>query len=461
MIKDKFLDNIKEYKLLVPGDHVLIGVSGGVDSIALLYLLDSCKEELGITLRVAHLNHMVRKKDAEMDLRFVQNLAQDLKIPIKIESIDVQKIAKEQKLSLETAARQVRYDFFERVAGQEGASKIAVGHTADDNVETFLMRLVRGSGLKGLCGIPPKRGKIIRPLIRIWRKEIESYVGSLKLVPRRDYTNYESKYMRNRVRMKLIPQLKLYNLNIKEIILQTILLLTQDRLYLEDKAEEALARALISMEENELSLDVNKARSLEYAVRGHLLRLAIERIKGNLLDLCYVHIQDILDNLEGKDKWEMHLPAGIYVAGNSERLLISREKPQKHKIGTYYYSLSIPGEVELKEIGRKLRTSLIEDFSPAKINNNDLQTAYVDHAALGKNLLARNKQEGDRFNPLGMKGSKKLQDLFVDEKIPAELRDSIPIIESGGKIIWVAGVRIDERVKITKNTKKVVKLELL
>jgi len=383
------------------------------------------------------------------------------KLPIKIESIDAQKFARERKLSLETAARQVRYDFFERVAEQEGASKIAVGHTADDNVETFLMRLVRGSGIKGLCGIPVRRGKIIRPLIKIWRREIESYVGSLKLVPRRDYTNYESKYMRNRVRMKLIPQLKLYNLNIKEIILQTILLLTQDRLFLEDKAEEALAQALRSMDENELSLDLNKVRSLEDAVQGHLFRIAIERIKGNLLDLSYTHIQDILEKLEGKERWEVHLPAGIYVTGNSERLLISREKPQKHKSNSYHYSLSIPGEVELKEIGRKLRLSWMEDFSPAKINNDDLQTAYVDHAALGKNLVARNKQEGDRFNPLGMKGSKKLQDLFVDEKIPAERRDSIPIIESGGRIIWVAGVRLDERAKVTKNTEKVVKLELL
>ena len=209
MIKDEFLETIKEYKLLKKGERVLVAVSGGADSISLLQLLDSCKEKLEITLHVAHLNHMIRKGDSQLDVRYVQCLAQNLGIPITVESINVPVFAKERKMSLELAAREIRYAFLERVADKVGAQKIAVGHTADDNVETFLMRLLRGAGLKGLCGIPVKRGRIIRPLMKIWRREIEDYVGSLKLVPRRDYTNYESKYMRNRVRLKLIPQLKI------------------------------------------------------------------------------------------------------------------------------------------------------------------------------------------------------------------------------------------------------------
>jgi tRNA(Ile)-lysidine synthase len=316
---------------------------------------------------------------------------------------------------------------------------------------------VRGAGLKGLCGIPPRRGKIVRPLIKIWRKEIENYVGALKLVPRRDYTNYESKYMRNRVRMKLIPQLKLYNLNIKEIVLQTILLLTEDSEYLEGKAEEALERVSEASGENEIRIEIDKLHALEDPIQGHLLRKAIEKVKGNLSDLTYAHVCDVLDKLEMREKWEIHLPGGIYVVGSRGELVICREKPGTAAQKRFAYSLSVPGEVRIEEIGKKLRA----DFSEEKIDEENPNVAFVDYSALGKKLTVRNKEEGDRLQPLGMKGSKKLQDLFVDAKVPAEERDSIPVVESGGKIVWVGGLRIDDRAKVSTATKKVVKLELL
>ncbi|MDD5382705.1 MAG: tRNA lysidine(34) synthetase TilS [Candidatus Margulisbacteria bacterium] len=457
MIESKFLGTIDEYKMLEPKDRVLIAVSGGADSTALLHLLDACKDKLGIALHIAHLNHNIRKGEAELDVRYVQGLAQKLKVPITVETFDVPAYAKEEGLGIEAAARQIRYAFFERIAGQVGANKIAVGHNADDNVETFLMRLLRGSGIKGLCGIPPKRGKIIRPMIKIWRREIEDYVGALKLVPRRDHSNYESKYMRNRVRLKLIPQLKIYNLNIKEIILQTILLLTEDSSYLESKAEEALAAAFISSKENELKLEADKIKKWETPIQGLLLRKAIEKVKGDLLELNFRHIQDILEKLNSDEKWELHLPGGIFAAGQRKELTISREKPAAPARKTYRYSLAIPGEIELKEIGKKLRASVSNE---AHISADPL-VAFVDYALLGKNLVIRNRSEGDRFIPLGMKGSKKLQDFFVDEKIPAENRDSVPVVESGARVIWLAGLRLDDRAKVTKNTKRVVKLELL
>jgi tRNA(Ile)-lysidine synthase len=457
MIKDKFLETIKEYKLLKPNDSVLLAVSGGADSTALLHLFDFYRQKFGAGLHIAHLNHMIRKKDADLDAKYVQGLAKNLDVSITIETVDVQAFAKENKLGLEAAARQIRYDFFERVANKVGASKIAVGHTADDNVETFLMRLVRGAGLKGLCGIPPRRGRIIRPLIKIWRREIEDYVGGLKLVPRRDYTNFETKYMRNRIRMKLISQLKLYNLNIKEIILQTILLLTEDSEYLEAKAEEALVQTSISCKPEEIRLAITKLQKLENPIQGHLIRKAIEIIKGDTSDLTYTHIYNVLNKIDASERWELHLPGGIYVVGSQNELIICREKPEVAPSRSYYYSLSVPGEVEIKELGKKMRAEFLEN----KIEEKDPNVAFVDYAPLGKDLTVRNKRDGDRFQPLGMKGSKKLQDFFVDEKIPVELRDSIPIIESQGKIIWVGGMRIDERSKVTKDTKKVVKLELL
>jgi tRNA(Ile)-lysidine synthase len=457
MIQDNFLAAIKEYYMIEPGELVLIAVSGGADSLALLHLLAECQKILGIKLHIAHLNHLIRKGDAETDMRFVQMIAQKLKLPITVESSDVTSFAKEERLGIEEAARRIRYAFYDRVANQVGAQKIAVGHNADDNVETFLMRILRGSGLKGLTGIPAKRGRIIRPLIKIWRKDIEQYINTLKIVPRQDYTNYESKFTRNRVRLKLIPQLKIYNLNIKEIILQTILLLTEDHNYLENKAEEALGEVFVSGNEAEIKLNIRLLQEWESPIQGHLLRQAIARVKGDLFNLSFQHIQEIIEKLNNREKWELHLPGNIFISGNRGELTISRQRPAISEKKEYFYQLAIPGEILITETNQRLRATLVQDETVAA----NSAVAYVDYHALGKQIIVRSKNEGDKFTPLGMKGSKKLQDFFVDEKIPAELRDQIPIVESAGRVVWVGGNRIDDRVKVTAKTKQIVKLELL
>lgn len=456
MIEDKFLETIKEYEMFAPGDTVLAAVSGGVDSTALLNLLVAHRDKLKLSLHVAHLNHMLRKGDAELDARFVQGLAQKFNLPVTVEAVDVAALAKQEKLGIEEAARLARYEFFERTARKIGAQRIAVAHTADDNVETFLMRLLRGAGLKGLCGIPPKRGLIVRPLIKAWRREIEDYVGALKLVPRRDHTNYESKYLRNSVRLKLIPQLKIYNLNIKEIILQTILLLTEDNLYLENKAAEALESVQKTGEPGEVRLDLARLKKIEPALRGHLLRLAVARVKGDLNQLAYGHIRAVLEKLAATEKWELHLPGGFFAQGGREELVISRERQPQRETREFKYSLPVPGRVELKEIGRTFSSDFAEKLDTAAGPN----VAYIDHLALGREVVVRSKLPGDRFMPLGLKGTKKVQDFFVDEKVPAEERDSVPVVESGGRIIWLGGWRLDERAKVTERTKKIVRLEL-
>jgi len=457
MIKDKFIETVKEYKMFEPGDLVLVAVSGGADSTALLNLLTAHREELGISIQVAHLNHMLRKGDAELDVKFVEGMAQSLKLPVMVEAVDVAALAESEKMGIEEAARTARYDYFERAANKIGAAKIAVGHTADDNIETFLMRLLRGSGLKGLCGIPPKRGIIVRPLIKVWRREIEDYVGALKLVPRRDHTNYESKYMRNSVRLKLIPQLKIYNLNIKEIILQTILLLTEDSLFLERLSAETLNGVIISQVKRGIRIDISKLMSLQLPIQGHLLRIAIEKVKGDLTQLSFTHVHDILGKLGSTEKWELHLPAGIFIMGNRGELLICKEKPKIREVKPFKYLLPIPGEVEIAEANCVLRGDFVDEIEPG----NNPRKAFIDYGVLGKDTIVRNKLPGDRFSPLGISGTKKLQDFFVDEKIPAEDRDSIPVVESGGKIIWIAGCRLDDRAKVTDKTKKIVRLELI
>jgi len=458
MIKSKVLETIKEYKMISPGDSILIGVSGGADSTSLLYVLNSLKEELKISsIYVAHLNHMLRKTEGDLDQKFAENLSKNLGLLCLSESADVEAYAAQEKLSMEDAGRRLRYAFYAQTAKKVGANKIVLGHTADDMVETLLMRLLRGAGLKGLTGIPPVRGNIIRPIIKIWRKEIDTYIASLKLVPRIDHTNYESKYLRNRVRLKLIPQLKIYNLNIKEILLQTVLLLTEDYLYMESKTKEALEEIIKSDKEGTLELDAQKLRSFEPPIVGHLIRTAIEMVKGDLSELAFSHIHGIIKNLDSSEKWELHLPDKTYAIGNKNTLIITKEPPKEPQKVSYHYTIQVPGEFIIKEANVKIKAEILEkSTTPSEAPNE----AFLDYDVSGKELVVRSRKDGDRFFPLGMKGAKKLQDFFVDQKIPMEERDMMPIVESAKQIIWVAPLRIDERAKVNKKTSKILKLSL-
>ncbi len=459
MIKEQFLQTIKEYKMIKPKDSILVGVSGGADSVVLLHLLNEFKDELNINIYAAHLNHMLRQ-DAEIDQRFVENLCKNLGLTCFSEAIDVGVYAEKNKLNKENAGRKLRYNFYQRIAHKIGANKIALGHNADDDVETFLMHLLRGAGLKGLTGIPPKRNNIIRPLLKIWRRDIDKFVAQLKVVPRIDHTNYESKYLRNRVRLKLIPQLKIYNLNIKQILLQTILLLTEDSLYLDKKVKESLKEITINEKEYQIELDIARLRDLEPPVQGHLIRAAIERIKGNLAELSFSHIHNISTNLYSTESWELHLPDKIFAVGNRNKLIITKEKPKTPAKKSFHYKISVPGTAFIEEANMSISATL----EPNKnVFNNQAPTdeiVFVDFEEVGRELTIRSRRNGDRFYPLGMKGVKKLQDFFVDKKITKEERDTIPIIESEGRIVWVAGLRIDERVKVNKNTTKLVRLAL-
>lgn len=456
-MKTLVLQTIKEYKMFSPGDSVLIGVSGGADSTALLHLLYELKAELGLsTLYVAHLNHLLRKEDADLDQKYVGGLAKNLGLLCLAEAVDVAAHATKNKLSLEDAGRRLRYEFYRETAQKVGANKIALGHTADDSVETFLMRLLRGAGLRGLTGIPPVRSNIVRPLIKSWRREIDQHIAHLKLVPRIDHTNYESKYLRNRVRLKLIPQLKIYNLNIKEILLQTVMLLTEDYLYMEAKTREALSEITAREAENFIELNADKLRELEPPIEGHLLRTAIEKVKGNLSELAFSHIHDIAKNLDSTEKWELHLPDGIYAVGHRNTLTITKTKPEEPEKVSFYYNFSIPGQLKIKEAGLLLTAEILSE--PPHTPSLDPHTAHLDFEEVGRELIVRSRKDGDRFYPLGMKGTKKVQDFFIDQKIPQEERDKIPIVESASRLIWIVGQRIDERVKVDKKTKKVLKL---
>lgn len=337
-IRDKAKRTIDRFRMLSPGDTVLVGVSGGPDSMALLYLLMDIKDEYGITLKIAHLNHGFRKEAAE-EAEFVRERAVSLGLEAVIRFIDVPSIKEREGLSSQEAAREARYAFFKESAGETGANKVALAHTSDDQAETVLIRLLRGSGPLGLSGIPPVREikrqgsgvgslepLIIRPLIDCSRKEIEGYLSEKGIPFVTDSSNLKMDYMRNRVRMELIPFLEGYNPNIKETLVRTAELVHQDNQFLEMEGERAYegARSKGEGARDTTTLDFKATKELHPAILSRVVRKAIGEIKGDLKRISFRHISDILDLLDsGEGRWSLHLP-DVTVSREHDKLLFKK-----------------------------------------------------------------------------------------------------------------------------------------
>lgn len=295
MIIQKVKDTLKKNAMVHKGDKVLVAVSGGPDSVALLYALNSLRKLLQITLHIAHLDHMLRE-DSYKDRTFVEGLAKSLKVPITLQQINVRELSNGS--SLEEIARNVRLGFLFKVAKDIKADKIALGHTRDDQAETVLMRILRGTGLYGLCGIIPKRDisgfTIIRPLIEISRREIIQYLKSKKIKSRIDYTNLEDIYFRNKIRNRLLPLLgKEYNLNIKQVLANMAEGIGADYNYLLKMSQKAFLRITSYISKNRINLNLDKFLRQDPAIQRLVLRLGISNIKGNLRRLNFKHIKEI------------------------------------------------------------------------------------------------------------------------------------------------------------------------
>jgi tRNA(Ile)-lysidine synthase len=287
--------------LIKKSDFIIVAVSGGADSVCLLHLL--AHHQSKPKLHVAHLNHQIRGKEADGDAQFVQDLARSLDLPVTVETVNVPKLAEEKKLSLEDAARQTRYDFLINLAVKIKANKIATAHTADDQAETVLMRLMRGSGTTGLLGIPaqsqapsPQPLMIIRPLLNVWRKEVEEYCQQNHLDFRTDSTNKDTAILRNKIRLELIPYLKEYNPNIKETLLRMSEILLEEEQYLEDEAKRAFKKVVQKENAGAIQLDHAKLCRQPKAIQRRMVRMAIEAVKGDLNTVSLDYVENFLEN---------------------------------------------------------------------------------------------------------------------------------------------------------------------
>jgi tRNA(Ile)-lysidine synthase len=463
-LRQKVLDFIQKNQL-VSGQHcLLVAVSGGPDSVCLLHILVKLRGKLGISLHIAHLNHQLRGAESEADAHYVANLADRLDIPATVEQRDVKAYQARQRISLEEAAREVRYTFLAQVAKSIGANRAAVGHTTDDHIETILMHLIRGTGIRGLQGLqslhrwqsPGNNLIIIRPLLPVGRLETVTYCQNHQLLPRIDTSNLSLSPLRNRIRHRLIPLLETYNPRVAEALVRTARIAGDDLAFFNQEIDRVWGK-IVQKQGNTITLDKVGFLELPSTLKRYLLRRTIEDLLGNLKDIETRHIEEIMDALTKPAGKRLSLPGGLIFSIEYNQYLMGSEPAalSPFPILGAEFPLKFPGEtmlpgwrIEATIISREQMTEKDDDF-----------TAYLDRDKTGDKLLVRPRQPGDRFQPLGMNQPKKLGEFMIDAKIPAAWRQRIPLVCSLEHILWVVGWRIDERVKVSDTTKEVLHLK--
>jgi len=443
---------LKKYGMLTQGEKLVLGVSGGADSIALLYALNELID-YGLELIVAHLNHGIREDAAKREADFVKETAKSLGLTFVYGEVDTLEYKEESGLSLEDAARTLRYKFFNQVLNKHYATKIATAHTLDDQAETVLMRLLRGSGSKGLSGIPPVSNSIVRPLIDTSRSEIEQYLSSKGVNWVEDPTNESMEFLRNRVRHDLLVELESYNPQIKETLSRTADILRSEDEFITREALKHFEN-IFSTNKSELIGDLKHYRNIEKAIRFSLLRLAIGKLNNSLKNISSIHIISADDFLLSETaSGEVELPQGTVMAKGYDSFLVTRKSELERE---FSYTIQSEGKWSFPEF--EVELSILKTDT---LDENDESVAYFDPKTVEFPIEVRNFKPGDRFSPLGMMSSKKLQDYFTDIKLPKFLRSRVPIFTCSGEIMWLGGIRMDERFKVTDNKKEVLMMNLI
>ncbi len=453
---------IAKHKLILGGEIVLVAVSGGADSLALLYALHTLRQQLRCHLHVVHLNHRLRP-EADTDADFVRQHAEHLNLPCSIQQVDVFRLAKQWKLSLETAGRRARYQFYDFVCSETDATKVALGHHQDDIAETVLMNLIRGSGSTGLKGITPVRDlKFIRPLIGFTRQQIEAFLTSIDVVPRHDATNTDTRYLRNRIRHELIPRLENdYNPNIKAALSRTANILGVESEYLDTIACTAFEACQIQASQKTIILDRGKFRQHHLALQRRILRQSVSKMLGAVNDLYFAHCDAILNLIEGDaPNAVLPLPNGLQFRRAYQQIIFERKTI---KIGNFSYPINTVGKTSITALNAEINAALgnvTPGRTPAPPNGKfeaifdyqKLRKVFAEPFSETIPLTLRNRRQGDRFQPYGMQGRKKIKDFLIDAKVPRHERDNIPLLVCSDVILWVVGYTTSDSFKIEPHT---------
>ena len=442
-VEHRVLDFIRRSGILNAGEGVIVAVSGGPDSSALLVALSRLRSALDFKLAVAHYNHMLRPAgDTAADLEFVRALASSLEIPFAHEAAEVRAHSKHQ--SLEDGARRLRYAFLAEAATEAGASVVVTGHTLDDQAETVLLHLIRGAGLDGVAGMRPRSPwpfgvgpDLSRPLLSLRRKDTEEYCRELGLTARKDPTNELPVATRNRVRRDIMPLLRSLNPNVDEAIGRFATAAAHDADYLDALAKHHFAR-IASLGPQAVSFARADLLIAAPALSTRLFRLAFAHVTGTAADLEAAHIDALVDALQGPPV-KLSLPGGITAVMDSRSAVVrcGETTPAKRIPQT---RLAVPGRTDIG--GCVFKANIVP--APAELPRMNAGEAFLDAESAGAELNVRSRRPGDRLRPLGLGGEKKLQDILVDAKVPALERDEVPIVSGPRGIVWVVGHCIDE-----------------
>jgi tRNA(Ile)-lysidine synthase len=460
---------IRRHGLLHAGDRVIVALSGGPDSVALLRVMHdiACEEQFHLA-GAAHLNHQLRGVESDRDEAFCRGLAAEVSVPIDVERSDIAGLARQTGLSLEHAAHDARLAFFERAAARMEACRVAVGHTRDDQAETFLLRLLRGAGPRGLGGMYPRSGLVIRPLLETSRQDVGDFLHQTQVEYREDASNADRAIPRNRIRHELIPFLESrFAPNVVDVLNREAAIARDDAQYLEE-ASAAAVRELVVRTPDRIEISIRQLLAQPPAIARRVVRAAQQLAAGGKFvgfDAADAVLMLAVSNLAGP----LDLP-GHRVNRVGQTLVLTHSAGRLPRRGPdeatkFSYELEVPGEVRVPEAACAI-TAKAESVPPGQSAGtcwplaNRGNQVVIEGGRLAGPLVVRNRRPGDIFRPLGLQGRKKLQDFFVDAKVRRTERDTVPlVVDSRGQIVWVAGLSVAEEFRVTDRTRAVVILK--
>ncbi len=452
MVYKKFKQTVTRHDLIGPGDRVLVAFSGGQDSAALLDLLLRLRKEISIDIGLAHFNHKLRPS-ADADEACARAVARKYRLAIVTGSRNVRLFAGRRKLNLEEAARELRYEFLKKALRRTGATKIATGHTLTDQAETVLMHLFRGTGPQGLGGIAPKPDAVlIRPLLDLERREIAAYLSRRGIPFRSDETNLDRRYLRNRIRLDVLPNLEAVEPAVVRHLGRLAMIMRDEERLLERVTATAW-HELHRLEDGRPALDASGLGVLPPALSRRVVRKFLSELRGDLRGISYEDVESILRLKNGKEK---PIRKGLVLRRETGLLFRKSSRSDGKPLEVRWDGTKA---LRLRGRGPKFQASTIKQEATARLRFDDQHRAYLDKNRLEFPLLVRSRRPGDRYRPLGAPGSKKLKELFRSKGIPLAQRDSLPVFVSAGRIVWVPGLPISEEHKVTERTKTIFAIE--
>ncbi|MBM7694546.1 tRNA(Ile)-lysidine synthase [Peribacillus deserti] len=444
MLEKKVTKYLKEHNLLQVGEKLLVGVSGGPDSLALLHFLQGTGSQFGYNIVVAHVDHMFRGEESYEDLLFVEKYCEEHSIVFEGTRINVNDYIDESGQSSQTAARTLRYRFYKEMMEKHGIQKLVLGHHGDDQIETILMRLTRGASGAARAGIPVKRpfehGQIVRPFLAVEKQDILDYCGRHGLTPRLDPSNEKGSYSRNRFRLSVLPFLKRENIKAHEHFQRFSEELREDEELLLELTKSKMEGIWAKQSKLESAIHIKELMEMPNSLQRRAIQLILNYLYGeNPESLTAKHTTQIKELFMNPDpSAELHFPKGLLVKKSYDFCMFSflQTKPK-----TYYLKLEVPGETVLPN-GYKIKAQYIKGSSCRNSNSTFLMPAH----AASQPLIARTREDGDRMYLKGLHGSKKIKDIFINEKIPIEKRGTWPVVvDSSGEVLWVPSLRKSSR----------------